>query len=259
MFRRSAIEDSRKWALYYIACLLFKTYFRLSQINLCKNILRSISVSSDMPPLSAFPKAHQVTFKYYVGVIHFLEEDYVQAETSLEAALAMCDSKTAKNRGLVLMYLVPTKMITKHQLPTQALLANYPRLAALFTPIASAIKKADLAALDAALAAGEAEFVKRRVYLTLERARDVAVRNLFRRVYLSNGFEPLKEGETTPVRRTRIPVQDFAAALVMAGADFADGEGEVDNDEVECMIANMIYKVCPERRAAALAGASARC
>jgi hypothetical protein len=31
-----------------------------------------------MPELDAFPKAHQVTFKYYVGVILFLEENYVQ-------------------------------------------------------------------------------------------------------------------------------------------------------------------------------------
>jgi len=31
-----------------------------------------------MPPLEAFPKSHQVTFKYYVGVVAFLQEDYVQ-------------------------------------------------------------------------------------------------------------------------------------------------------------------------------------
>jgi len=29
-----------------------------------------------MPALSAFPMAHQVTFKYYAGVIYFLEEAY---------------------------------------------------------------------------------------------------------------------------------------------------------------------------------------
>jgi hypothetical protein len=29
-----------------------------------------------MPTLDAFPKSHQVTFKYYVGVIYFLEENY---------------------------------------------------------------------------------------------------------------------------------------------------------------------------------------
>ena len=31
-----------------------------------------------MPALEAFPKSHIVTFKYYVGVIFFLEEDYKQ-------------------------------------------------------------------------------------------------------------------------------------------------------------------------------------
>ena len=29
-----------------------------------------------MPDLSVFPKSHIVTFRYYVGVIKFLEEDY---------------------------------------------------------------------------------------------------------------------------------------------------------------------------------------
>ena len=30
----------------------------------------------DMPEINAFPKSHAVTFKYYHGVIRFLEEDY---------------------------------------------------------------------------------------------------------------------------------------------------------------------------------------
>lgn len=36
-----------------------------------------------MPPLSAFPKSQQVTFKYYEGVLCFLEENYVQVKTAL--------------------------------------------------------------------------------------------------------------------------------------------------------------------------------
>ncbi|KAL9633848.1 MAG: hypothetical protein Q9164_004451 [Protoblastenia rupestris] len=74
---RAPIEDSRKWGLYYITNLLFKTYFKLNSIGLSKNILRAISASkNDMPQLETFPKSHIVTFKYYVGVIQFLEEDY---------------------------------------------------------------------------------------------------------------------------------------------------------------------------------------
>jgi len=204
-----------------------------------------------MPPLSSFPKAHQVTFKYYMGVISFLEEDYARAEELLEEAYSQChrgkdDDNTVetKNIDLILTYLIPTKMLTKHQLASPALLSAHPRLASLFSPICSAIRSGDLRALDTALVNGEAEFVKRRVYLTLERGRDVAIRNLFRKVFLAGVYEPLKEGQTEAVRRTRVPIDEFAAALQLAGAEVDDGEGGVDRDEVECVIANMIYKVC---------------
>jgi hypothetical protein len=57
--------------------LLFRIYFKLNSLNLAKNPLKSLAATSlDMPPLEAFPKSHQVTFHYYAGVIHFLEEDY---------------------------------------------------------------------------------------------------------------------------------------------------------------------------------------
>lgn len=234
--------------MYYIACVLFKTYFQVGSIHLSKNILRTINASSDMPDLSFFPKAHQVTFNFYVGVIRFLDEDYKQAEESLDKAYMMCYRSNANNVQLILKYLIPTKMITKHQLATPTLLTNYPYLSKLYTPLFAAVKKGDIAGLDAALAAGEPAFVSRRVYLTLERARDIVVRNLFRKVYLAGGYEEKKEGESEALRRTRIPIAEFSAALLMAGAEVHDGEGGADSDEVECIIANLIYKVCDEQR-----------
>lgn len=76
---RAPLEESRKWGIYNIINLLFKTYFKLNSISLSKNILKAIQAyRGDMPPLESFPKAHQVTFKYYVGVIYFLEENYVE-------------------------------------------------------------------------------------------------------------------------------------------------------------------------------------
>jgi hypothetical protein len=69
------------------------------------------------------------------------------------------------------------------------------------------------------------------------------LRNLLRKVYVSGGFEPLKEGQTEAeaVRRTRIPVAEFAAAMRLS---FGQNNGEVlEDDEVECLLANMIYKV----------------
>jgi hypothetical protein len=76
---RAPLEDSRKWGIYYIINLLFKTYFKLNSISLSKNILKAIQAfRGDMPNLDVFPMSHQVTFKYYVGVIYFLEENYVE-------------------------------------------------------------------------------------------------------------------------------------------------------------------------------------
>ena len=56
---------------------------QLNSISLSKNLIRALEASKpDIPPLEAFPKSHIVTFKYYVGVILFLEEDYVQVGSS---------------------------------------------------------------------------------------------------------------------------------------------------------------------------------
>jgi hypothetical protein len=107
----------------------------------------------------------------------------------------------------------------------------------LFLPLSHTIKKGDLAGFDAALSAGEDEFVKRRIYLTLERGRDIALRNLLRKVFIAGGFEEAKDASQAPVRRTRIPVQEFGAAISIGSKE------TMDNDEVECLLANMIYKV----------------
>ena len=146
---------------------------------------------------------------------------------------------------LILTYLIPCHLLTTHTLPTEALMGPYPRLKRLFGPLGVCIKRGDLAGFDAALATGEAEFIRLHIYLTLERGRDIALRNLFRKVFISGGYDPLKEGETeaSRIRRTRIPLAEFVAAMRLS---MRLGDGDVlEDDEVECMVANMIYKVSP--------------
>lgn len=143
---------------------------------------------------------------------------------------------------LILTYLIPCHLLTTHTLPTTQLLAPFPRLQTLFGSLGACIKRGDLAGFDAALAAGEDEFVKRRIYLTLERGRDIALRNLLRKVYVAGGFEESKTGGPL-IRRTRVPVAEFGAAIRLGSQ--AEGGRVIENDEVECLIANMIYKVCP--------------
>lgn len=143
---------------------------------------------------------------------------------------------TVTPKRLILTYLIPCHLLTTHTLPTLNLLRPYPRLQSLFLPLSKCIKAGDLAGFDAALASGENEFVKRRIYLTLERGRDITLRNLLRKVFIAGGFEDPKEGEP-PVRRTRIPIAEFGAAISLGSKE------RMENDEVECLLANMIYKV----------------
>ena len=143
-----------------------------------------------------------------------------------------------RNR-LILTYLIPCHLITTHTLPRKELLEPYPRLQKLFLPLSQCIKKGELHAFDLALQEGEDEFVKRRIYLTLERGRDIALRNLLRKVFIAGGFDEPKEPSAAPVRRTRIPVAEFAAAIRLGSQE------KLDDDEVECLLANMIFKVSP--------------
>lgn len=131
-------------------------------------------------------------------------------------------------------------MVTTHTLPSKDLLAPFPRLEKLFRPLCNCIKKGDLVGFDEAMSACEDVFVRRRIYLPLERGRDIALRNLFRKVFLAGGFDPPKDG-TPAIRRTRVPVAEFAAALRIG--THAEAKARIDLDEVECLLANLIYKV----------------
>ncbi|KAL3472909.1 hypothetical protein BJX99DRAFT_249316 [Aspergillus californicus] len=237
---RAPREESRKWGIYYMTNLLFKTYFKLNAVGLSKNLLRALNAQSiDLPPMEDYPSSHIVTFKYFMGVIYFLDENYAEAEEHLAYAWAYCHKDAVKNKELILTYLVPCHLVTTHTLPSTLLLHEFPRLEKLYRPLCDCIRKGDLHGFDAAMSVGEEEFVKRRIYLPLERGRDIALRNLFRKVFIAGGYEESKDGQS-PIRRTRLPVAEFAAALRIG--THADERSRVDIDEVECLLSNLIYK-----------------
>ncbi|EXJ73310.1 uncharacterized protein A1O5_03070 [Cladophialophora psammophila CBS 110553] len=243
---RAEENESRRWGIYSTTNLLFKTYFKLNSVSLTKNVIRALEAAADdIPNLVRFPKSHQCTFKYYRGVIEFLQENYTDAEQNLTEALHLCHKDSLKNREQILTYLVPAHIINHHQLPSNALLAPHPTLSKILTPLIIAIRAGSLAAFDDALSAAESELVRRRIYLTLERTRNLCLRNLFRKVFLAAGWEETKDattGEVTgKIRRTRIRIEEFEAGMRVSYK--GDTDVLIERDEVECFLANMIYKV----------------
>ncbi|RKP05177.1 hypothetical protein THASP1DRAFT_35380 [Thamnocephalis sphaerospora] len=223
MDRTSGLQQSRKWGTYFVIGLLFGTYFKLRSQNLCKNILRAVSASaSDLPPLERYPKSHQVAFRYYQGVLAFREEKYAKAETELALALRHCKRDAATHKERILKFLIPLRLL-RGILPSRQLLQQYPRIAAVYAPFIDAVRTGNVKSFDVAILEHEQLLARMGTYLTLERARHMAVRTLFRRTYIIGGKDP------------KMPMEKFQIALRMAGVD-------ATMPEVECLLANMIYK-----------------
>lgn len=59
---------------------------QLKAISLSKNVVKSIEAQSDLPPFDLYPRAHRVTYKYYTGVLAFLQEDYAKVSHPTDEA-----------------------------------------------------------------------------------------------------------------------------------------------------------------------------
>ncbi|KAI0677262.1 hypothetical protein C8Q78DRAFT_1001890 [Trametes maxima] len=220
--RQSPVAESRKWGVYYVVGLILKCYFRVRRISLSKNILRAINANPDIPPLSAYPRSHQVTYRYYIGMLGFLSEDFAKAEQELTLAFYNCYNGAHSNLERILTYLIPLRMFRGH-LPSRELLQRFPVLDDLYTPFITAIRLGDIRTYDASLDRFERRLVDLNLYLTLEKARELCIRGLFRRVWIA------------AEKSTRIPVSMFHAALQMA-------DEETSSEEAECLVANMVFK-----------------
>ncbi|GAA5945530.1 hypothetical protein JCM3775_004191, partial [Rhodotorula graminis] len=243
--RASDMMASRKMGTYYLASLLFKTYFRLNSTALCKNIIRGIN-AADLPPLTAFPRAHRVTYSYYMAVFAFLREDYAQAEKGFVEALGMTHRKMKRNIELILDYLIPL-LLVRGVLPSPKLLARSARHKTLYEPFVRAIRQGDFAGYERQLEVAQKRLMQRGTYLVVERAREGAVRGLLKKAWVLEG------------KPARMSIDKFrayynAAQAVGLEEDVRLGrlrreavprrtkEGEIDGEEMECLLANMIYK-----------------
>jgi hypothetical protein len=68
------------------------------------------------------------------------------------------------------------------------LLNRFPVLRDLYSPFISAIRAGDVSAYDRALEKDERRLVDLNIWLVLEKARELALRGLFRKVYVFRSF-----------------------------------------------------------------------
>ncbi|KAJ7034140.1 hypothetical protein C8F04DRAFT_956763 [Mycena alexandri] len=241
--RNSPAEESRKWGVYYVVGLAMKCYFKVKRISLTKNIIKVLDNNADIPALELYPRSHQVTYRYYLGMLSFLNEEYAKAEQELTLAFYHCHIAAHENQARILAYLIPLRILRGH-LPSEELLHRFPILADVFVPFVNAIRSGDIAGFDRALEDRELRLIELNLLLTIEKARELCLRGLFRRVWVASA------------KGTRIPLSMFRSALTISGI-------KVSIEEAECLVANMVYKgfmrgyISHEKQMVVLASANA--
>uniref|UniRef100_A0A9L0RBQ1 PCI domain-containing protein 2 n=1 Tax=Equus caballus TaxID=9796 RepID=A0A9L0RBQ1_HORSE len=213
---RAGIEDSKKWGMLFLVNQLFKIYFKINKLHLCKPLIRAIDSSNLRDDYST---AQRVTYRYYVGRKAMFDSDFKQAEEYLSFAFEHCHRSSQKNKRMILIYLLPVKMLLGH-MPTIELLKKYHLMQ--FAEVTKAVSEGNLLLLNEALTKHETFFIRCGIFLILEKLKIITYRNLFKKVYLL-------------LRTHQLSLDAFLVALKFMQVE------DVDIDEVQCILANLIY------------------
>ncbi|VDN96516.1 unnamed protein product [Rodentolepis nana] len=214
---RTRIEDSKKCGMMGLANQLFKIYFHINKLNLCKPIIRAIE---NMNIDNYFTLAQRVTYNYYVGRKAMFDGDLKLANKCLTYTFERCLASNRANKRLALIYLIPVRMLLGI-IPKGSLLHKYDLME--FEGIAIAVKNGNLQKLHDELEKNEAFFISCGIYLILEKLKMITYRNLFKRI--------------AQILNTHLlPIGAFMKALKTMGVE------DIDEDETECILANLIYE-----------------
>ncbi|KAL3316810.1 PCI domain-containing protein 2 [Cichlidogyrus casuarinus] len=173
---KSDLENSKKRGMMCLANQLFKIYFQINKLNLCKSLIRAID---NVGMEDYFSIAQRVTYRYYVGRKAMFDGDFTAANDSLSFAFEHCPAKNTHNKRLILIYLIPARMLLGI-MPHNNLLLKYNLCE--FLGIVEATKAGDYRRLTEELNNNESFFINCGIYLILEKLKSITYRNLFKRM-----------------------------------------------------------------------------
>ncbi|KAI9123000.1 hypothetical protein K1719_005889 [Acacia pycnantha] len=208
----------------YVTCQLFKIYFKLGTVHLCRSVIRSIETARIFD-FEEFPKSDRVTYMYYTGRLEVFNENFPAADLKLSYALKHCNPLSEANIRMILKYLIPVKL-SIGILPKDWLLEKYnlPE----YGNIVQALRRGDLRLLRHALQDYEDRFLRSGVYLVLEKLELQVYQRLMKKIYII-------QKQKDPSKAHQVKLEVIVKALKWL-------EMDMDLDEVECIMAILIYK-----------------
>ena len=177
---RAPLEHNKKMGALFIVNQLFKIYFKLNMIHLCRNLIRAVEGPA-FPPFELFNKSDKVTYQYHVGRISMFEDQYKKAETCLDYAWKHCHRNKTRNKRMILQFLVPVKLLLG-VMPSPKLLSDFSL--GEYTGLTNAIRGGNLHLFKNYVNQYQDKFIHQGVYLLIEKLRLLVLRNLFKKVYV---------------------------------------------------------------------------
>ncbi|KAL2457332.1 proteasome family protein [Abeliophyllum distichum] len=208
----------------YVTCQLFKIYFKLGTVHLCRSVIRSIETARIFE-FEEFPVRDKVTYMYYTGRLEVYNENFPAADHKLSYALTYCSPLKEANIRMILKYLIPVKL-SIGILPRNLLLDKYNLTE--YNNVVLALKRGDLRLLRHALEEHEDRFLRSGVYLVLEKLELQVYQRLIKKIYII-------QKQKDPNKAHQIKLEVIVKALKWF-------EMDMDVDEVECIVSILIYK-----------------
>lgn len=202
---------------------LFRVYFSLNNLRLCSNLTRTMSARGALDFEKSYPVAHRVTYKYYHGRLHLYEDRYEDAVECLQYAFDRTPARYEVNKRNILLYLIPARML-RGRLPSFATLTRYKM--SWYEEIVKAVRTGHLSMFDKAVVKHEQFFIRKGLYLAMEKMRSLVYRSLCQKLH--------RVRSTAETERHKIRLREYQACLKLRGI-------QAGEDEVECVLANLIY------------------
>ncbi|XP_027331152.1 enhanced ethylene response protein 5 isoform X2 [Abrus precatorius] len=205
VFGTLAGKGSKRVGALYVTCQLFKIYFKLGTVHLCRSVIRSIETARIFD-FEEFPTRDK-------------------ADNKLSYALKHCNPQSEANIRMILKHLIPVKL-SIGILPKHSLLEKYNLLE--YSNIVLALRRGDLRLLRCALQDHEDRFLRSGVYLVLEKLELQVYQRLVKKIYII-------QKQKDPSKAHQVKLEVIVKALKWLEID-------MDVDEVECIMAILIYK-----------------
>ncbi len=216
--RRTIAENSRKLGTLDVINQLLKVYFKLNNLRLCSNVVKVVDAPNFPNFERTYPVSHRVTYKYFTGRLHLYADRNAESIKDLTYAFKHTPEQYAVNKRLELLYLIPAQILCG-RLPSKAILEKYKMH--WFMGIVEGLRTGNLGIFNATLDRYEEFFIKKALFLTMEKMRLLVYRSLCKRIYRISGSHKLN-------------LEAFRRCLRVCGVD-------MDKDESECILANLIY------------------